>query len=224
MRVDQVIEWLNATYPSRDWDQDCQRLVWNVVWHVLGVPESVMNPPYPTATAARLASRIESTDASKAPEGAIHYWLYPADGHVAVGLGGSRVLMTGTKQALGDGGQMLGTNYGVTTVEAYSASKGNKYLGWSLTNGRYPSIVGKLGTPGVTPMEADMKLIKVVQPSGTTWALLGLGFFQETRDQAQANAWAEVWGDAKPVSDPAWEQAYNAALLGQGMLSRVTGA
>lgn len=80
------------------------------------------------------------------------------------------------------------------------------------------AITPTIGTPG----EADMKLIKVVQPTGTTWALLGLGFFQETRDEAQANAWAEVWGDSKQVSDLAWEQAYNAALLGQGMLSRAT--
>ncbi|MCA0377880.1 MAG: hypothetical protein LCH36_00365 [Actinobacteria bacterium] len=223
MTLTALAQWLNDTYPRRDWNQWCQALVWNVVWHVLGVPENALYPPYPSATAARLASRIESTDPLRAPAGAIHYWKHPADGHVGVSLGAGLVLMTGTPEALGAGATMLGTNYGTTTVAAYTAARRNTYIGWSLTNGRYPSLVGRLNshTPTIT-QEIDMKLIKVVQPTGTTWALVGLGFFQETRDPAQANAWAEVWGDSRQVSDLAWEQAYNAALLGQGMLSRVT--
>lgn len=145
MTLDEIVTWLNDTYPDRDWDQDCQRLVWNTVWAVSGVDESVMNPPYPTATAARLASVIDSKVAAAAPVGAIHYFLYPAAGHVGVGLGGESVLMTGTKAALGKDGVLLGGNYGVTTVSAYVEAMRNPYLGWARTNGRYPSIIGAIG-------------------------------------------------------------------------------
>lgn len=145
MTLNEIVAWLKDEYPRRDWNQDCQRLVWNVVWHVTGVDESELNPPYPTATAARLASSIESLDASKAPEGAIHYFKNPADGHVGVSLGGESILMTGTKKALGKGATHYDGNFGVTTVSAYVAAMRNPYLGWSRQNGRFPTLIGKIG-------------------------------------------------------------------------------
>lgn len=153
--LDEIVAWLNSQYPGRDWNQDCQRLVWNTVWAVSGVDESVMNPPYPTATAARLASEIESKDAAAAPSGAIHYFLYPDAGHVGVGLGGEAILMTGTQSALGEGGVMLGGNFGVTTVSAYVKAMKNPYLGWARSNGRYPSIIGAIGATSPAALEKE---------------------------------------------------------------------
>lgn len=143
MTIDEICAWLNAEYPGRDWDQQCQRLVWNVVWKLSGYLESSMHT-YATATDARLASKIESTNPTTAPSGAIHYWEYPAEGHVGISLGGSKVLMTGTGYALGAGGVLKGNNYGITTVEAYSQRKGNRYLGWARYNGKNSSIIGKI--------------------------------------------------------------------------------
>lgn len=159
MNLKKTIAWLNRTYPTRDWNQRCQQLVWNVIHYAAGVPEGEMET-YPTATAARLASTIESTDASAAPVGAIHYWKNPAEGHVGVSLGGERVLMTGTPYALGEGGQQAGTNYGITTVSAYTRRMGNPYLGWSRRNGRNASIITDkkplpAPTPDIVPEEED---------------------------------------------------------------------
>jgi hypothetical protein len=143
--VDAVAAWMNKTYPTRNHDQQCQRLVWNVIYYLMGYTRDSQMVTYPTARAARLASKIESTNASKAPAGAIHYWQNPAaEGHVGVSLGGESVLMTGTSAALGAGGQLLGNNYGITTVSAYTRAKGNPYLGWSRRNGSNASIVGKI--------------------------------------------------------------------------------
>lgn len=156
MTLEELAAWLNETYPDRDWDQQCQRLVWNAVWKLSGVRESQM-ANYATATAARIASNIVSTDPAAAPVGAIHYWRNPAEGHVGISLGGGRVLMTGTARALGEGGVLLGTNYGVTTVAAYTKARGNPYLGWARTNGANPSIIDKIATPqavGGLPMFA----------------------------------------------------------------------
>ncbi len=158
MTLDQIVAWLNRTYPNRDWNQWCQRLVWNVVHVVSGTPEARM-VTYETATAARHASHIESTDANAAPSGAIHHFRLPAEGHIGVSLGGEKVLMTGTKHALGEGGVLLGNNYGVTTVSAYSKRMGNPYLGWSRTNGANVSIVGKIGGAAAESENDMAKLI-----------------------------------------------------------------
>lgn len=139
--VVQVSAWLNKTYSTRDWNQRCQQLVWNTIYYVMGYTRDSQMVTYPTATAARVASRIESTDASKAPVGAIHYWRNPAEGHVGVSLGGGRVLMTGTP---GKVPQQLGKNYGITTVAHYTSAAGNPYLGWARTNGGNASIIGRL--------------------------------------------------------------------------------
>lgn len=146
MELDQIVSWLNKTYPTRNWDQQCQRLVWNVIYCVMGYTRDSQMTTYATAAAARNASKIESTDALAAPAGAIHYWRNPAEGHVAIELGGGRVLMTGTPAALGAGGVQLGKNYGTTTVAAYSNARGNPYVGWARTNGSNASIVGKITT------------------------------------------------------------------------------
>lgn len=144
MHIDELIRKINAGSPGRDWNQWCQRLVWNVVYYVMGYTRDSQVVTYASAADARRASRIESTDPSKAPVGAIHYWRHPAEGHVGVSLGGSKVLMTGTPAALGAGGVQKGTNYGITTVQAYSAARSNPYVGWSRTNGANPSLIGKI--------------------------------------------------------------------------------
>ena len=141
MDINTLAARLNREYPTRDWDQQCQRLVWNAIYFLLGYTSDSQMRTYATATAARVASRIESTDASKAPVGAIHYWRNPAEGHVGISLGGGRVLMTGTP---GKVPQQLGKNYGITTVAHYTSAAGNPYLGWARTNGGNASIIGRL--------------------------------------------------------------------------------
>lgn len=154
----EIIAWLNRTYPGRDWDQQCARLVWNVVYYVADVTEGEMIAYDPAKDGYR-ASKIISTDPLAAPPGAIHYWAHPTiEGHVGVELGGGRVLMTGTPASLGTGGVTYGEGYGITTVAAYTRARGNPYLGWSRRYGANASIVGLIGTkttPQPQPKQRD---------------------------------------------------------------------
>lgn len=119
----QIKAWVGSS--SRNWDQWCQAFVWNVCAK-FGTAKST----YASAITAYHHSSIASKNASTAPAGAIHYWSIGTYGHVAVGLGGERVLM-GSKNI----DEKWGNNAGVTTVSRYTARTGAKYLGWSRTNG-----------------------------------------------------------------------------------------
>lgn len=151
---------LNSKYPDRNWDQWCQALVWNAIYILCGYVADSQMTTYPTAAAARHASRIESTNAAAAPVGAIHYWRYPSAGHVGISLGRGQVLMTGTPGKVPD---QLGKNYGVTSVGHYTRATGNPYLGWARRNGANETIIGKLDT-------GPAKSITV--PSVEQWALI----------------------------------------------------
>lgn len=203
MTLDEVVEWLNATYPDRDWNQWCQRLVWNVIHAVSGTPEAQM-VTYETATDARLASRIESTDATAAPRGAIHHFKNPAEGHVGVGLGGELVLMTGTERALGRGGVLLGNNFGVTTVSAYSKQMGNPYLGWSRTSGANASIVDKIGASSA-PTRKDTRM-HAVRQIGLPDSGVIIGGGQPPRARVNSVFVAECAGlGITPIDCPDWQ-------------------
>lgn len=148
--------WLNATYPTRDWDQRCAQLVWNVLYYVAGAGDESRIIPYDPALAAYRASVIESLDPHAAPPGAIHFWDYPApDGHVAIEwYGGGTCLMTTSSPDT-----RLGSSYGLRSVAAYTASKPTRYLGWSRAYGANRSICD-YWTPDTTPDSEDdtMKL------------------------------------------------------------------
>lgn len=139
--IQEIAAQINVEEPEMDWDQWCQALIWSTVRFVAGVPREGM-VTYPSASAARYSSEIVSHDYLAAPPGAIHYWQYPADGHVAMSLGNGLVFMTGTQEALGPDGFLLGNNFGVTSVPSYSNQSGNPYLGWSYSNGSNVSLVG----------------------------------------------------------------------------------
>lgn len=110
---------------TRDWNQDCQALAWNLCSWFGHAPVV-----YGSAKDAYHASHIDGGDPSKAPAAAFHYWDIGIFGHVAAGLGGSRVLMASSHVDT-----FWGKNVGVTTVARYTALTGAKYLGWSNTNG-----------------------------------------------------------------------------------------
>ena len=155
VNIHHLVSWLNETYPTRDWDQQCARLVWNAIYFVNGL--DIEPQTYDPAKVAYRASRIESLDPWAAPDGAIHYWQHPAEGHVAIDIGGGLVLMTGTTQALGIGGWQCGNNYGITTVEAYTAARRNPYLGWSRTYGQNAPIIGAFATTQEPPQPQPRK-------------------------------------------------------------------
>lgn len=202
MTLGELVARINEMYPRRDWDQWCQRLMWNCVYVLMGYEHDSEVADQGSATIARLNSVIESTNASAAPAGAMHWFLYPSDGHVGMSLGGSKVLMTGTPQALGKGSHQLGTNYGVTTVEAYSKAKGNPYLGWSRTNGRNPSLIGKLdmgGSSGGTKVKHYVRQDPSARGGGRTLAP-GRSLYLHTTKGAADGLASNVVGGVGPYS------------------------
>jgi hypothetical protein len=90
--------------------------------------------PVPSnANAAFHLAKIVSTDPSKAPIGAFHYFSIGADGHVGLDLkgGGSWVF-----QASNHNTTKWGNNIGCASVSQYLKASKAKYLGWALTNGK----------------------------------------------------------------------------------------
>lgn len=130
-------DWFRRVHPGWNWDNRCAGAAYQVC---VATGRAVRT--YDPATAARLASVIESTDPTKAPPGAFHFWDYWATikgvyqnyGHVGVEMtGGGWALMSNPEAAEAD----WGTSLGVTNVAAWTARRKGivTYLGWSHTYG-----------------------------------------------------------------------------------------
>lgn len=64
-------------------------------------------------------------------------------------------------------------------------------------------------TPTPIREEPDMRFIKAAVDGITRYALVTLGKGQETLDVAQANLWAQTFGDARTVTPAAYNEAVN---------------
>lgn len=127
----QLRDKVNAAYPGRNWDQQCQRFVWNAIWLTTGREPAIT---YASAKTARLASRIVSTDPNAAPPGAIHYWIIGQYDHNGVALGNGLVAYATN---LGDTVEKWGTALKVSHVTTYPAP----YAGWAYQNGSNAKVL-----------------------------------------------------------------------------------
>lgn len=114
-----------AANPKRDggsWDQWCGSLMFRFG----KLPASAARP---SAIEAYRASKIVSTDASKALTGAFHWWDIGAYGHVGADLnGGGGTVFMATRNLAESWGDAIGVN----SVSGYSRKTGARYLGWSM--------------------------------------------------------------------------------------------
>jgi len=114
-----------AANPKRDggsWDQWCGSLMWRFGQ----LPESSARD---SAILAYRASKIVSTDASRALIGAFHWWDIGAYGHVGADLnGGGGTVFMATRKLSASWGDAIGIN----SVSGYSSATGARYLGWSM--------------------------------------------------------------------------------------------
>lgn len=155
---------------------------------------------YENATAAGDAANIESTDASEAPIGAIHYWNGAGgDGHVATEVGGrGRKLFMASSKVDED----LGTAIGFISFDSYQAKTGLPYRGWARTYGVNPAQLGddsgQYGdpTPAPTPDPAP-------SPSGNTYTVVEGDTLWDIAEShlGDATRWPEIY-------------ALNAAVIG----------
>lgn len=136
-------------YPDENWDGECA----GVCYYVCRKTGTVTRA-YPSATAARMASVIVSTDPKAAPAGAFHFWsyfdriegVYKDWGHTGASLGNGWALMS-NPEAWDD---QWGIALGVTHVADWTARRRGivTYLGWSHT---YGENTANITIPAPTP-------------------------------------------------------------------------
>lgn len=158
MNRDELRNDVRAEYPDENWDTECAGFAY-LVCRLSGT----VRRAYASATDARNASRIVSTDMAAAPAGAFHHWSYRARlngvykdwGHVAAALGGGRAVMTNPESTEWDWGICLGE----TDVAAWTARRRGivTYLGWSYTYGENTANITTESTAGgnAHPFEED---------------------------------------------------------------------
>lgn len=162
-----VRDWVDSTRPY-NWLNQCAGLTMSICRHFGYAPAVGKGGAYATATAAYEAADIESTDPSKAPVGAIHYWAYTARingirrnyGHVVVDIRGrgTHVLSASRKAS-----PQWGLNAGLISVARQTAliGRNGKYLGWSRFYGSryYVSPPEKPSGGNPRPLEDEVPTI-----------------------------------------------------------------
>lgn len=159
---EQIRKWVGTTPPT-DWYGRCAGLTWQAIRYNGGVSGT----PYGSATAAynaaRSAGKIESTDPSKAPAGALHYWSYYGKdylgnygnwGHVTLDIYGRG---TDTLGATHYAHQVWGVSAGLISVAAQTRG-GMGYLGWARTYGsnqRIEITTGSSSGGGSQPFDPE---------------------------------------------------------------------
>jgi len=113
---------------------------------------------YETARDARAASGWLNPDPTTAPAGAIGYWLWSTEDHVAVSLGNGWWLMGyhGVDNFIGG----VARNAGTITFDRFQVVAKLPWLGWSATNGGNVVSVG----PEPIPVPAPVDLPVPVEP------------------------------------------------------------
>jgi hypothetical protein len=106
---------------------------------------------YPSARAARLASGWLNPDASNMPLGAIGYWRWDPDDHVAIHVGGGWWMM-GSKHVT----QRFGGVAGNAGLVHHSQFTHLPFLGWSATNG---GNVVPVEAPAPPPLKANQRIV-----------------------------------------------------------------
>jgi hypothetical protein len=119
--------------PKRDgqsWAGWCASLMFRFGKSTSGFQDGVNDAP--SAINAARQSYIESTDESKAPKGAFHWWDIGRHGHVGLDVtgGGTQVFMAThkLKEFFGPKGNAIG----LTSINEYNQAISGAYLGWSM--------------------------------------------------------------------------------------------
>lgn len=120
--------WLAAS--SRDWNQQCQALMWRLCEAFGSVPVDGIDSAIAAYNIEKNAGRISGGDA---PAGNFVYFAIGTYGHVGFMLENGEML-----SATKNNTEQWGINAGINTVAGYVAATGARYLGWSPLNGGNP--------------------------------------------------------------------------------------
>ena len=179
-----------------EWNMWCQAFVARCTKTLGGT----FKRDYGTARAARLASGWLNPDLSSAPVGAIGWWLWPNDDHVAVYMGGNVWMMGSRHVTTQFGGVAL--NAGLVSHADFQRSAGLQFLGWSATNGgntvsvTIPApaadqrVVVAMGANRRVSPDGGAKFINVVAPNSTQT----ISGWQHGSSHEGTDVWFEVGG------------------------------
>lgn len=176
----EIVAW--AVSQTRDFNQLCQALTYRACQkfgHVGYV--------YRSANEARGKSGKLNTSRN-APIGAIGYWQYGADGHVAISLGNDLWIM-GSVHAVSWVGNPA-HHIGVATSAQYEQRAGAKWLGWSRNNGINYIIPATSTASTGTTKPATPPTTPVIDIKGTTE--MAPYVFNYKADTA-SNHWFRTW-------------------------------
>lgn len=176
-------------YPGAQWHNECA----GFAYYVCRVTGTVARA-YPSATAARRASTIVSTNPDAAPASAFHFWSYPGWvdgvyddwGHVAPAIGNGWAAMTDPEDVDADWGNDLGVSH----VASWTANRRGivTYLGWSYTYGANTATittdqsaadVSRPFTPATPILEEDnMLMLRIIDGDQAHLCALAPGVFR----------------------------------------------
>ena len=146
-----------------EWNMWCQAFVARMSKH-----SGSFKRDYQTARAARLASGRLTKSMKNIPIGAIGWWYWAPDDHVAVHVGSGVWAMGSRHVTTYFGGVSL--NAGTTTHANFQRNAKLRFLGWSLTNGG--NTVSVTVPPPPEPKPGERKVVAMganrrVSPTST---------------------------------------------------------
>lgn len=121
-----IKSWIQG-YGYRDWDQQCQALMWQQA-AALGTVVSTPGSAIEAYNMELAAGRIRQ---GAAPAGSYVYWAIGKYGHVGYVMNDGRIFMATTHLQEEWANDYAGWN----TLDGYGKATGARYLGWSWKNG-----------------------------------------------------------------------------------------
>ena len=163
-RANEYAAYFQTYNPSgggyEEWDMWCQAFVARCSKYGGGWVQD-----YETAEDARNNSGWLDTDWTTAPIGAIFYWDWSTDGHVAVHYGDGWLLM-GSRHVDYQTGGVAG-NAGSIHFTQFQAKVGLNFAGWSLTNGGNVVPMLTVDPPPSIPVPAPVPVPAPAPPPET---------------------------------------------------------
>lgn len=167
---------LQRTYPTRNWNNQCERVCWNGVYFAAGQPKPEFRG-YDTANEARAASTVTRHSLAELQPGDTGWSQYPGDGHDWLYVGNGLALMASTH-----GTRVHDFGRGLVVIEA--ASYPSEFLGGTHKHGVWPevtitsdSLVSHPAPPQTVPASSG----HVVLPTRSQWLVIQGGLKKRHR-------------------------------------------
>lgn len=153
----EVGHWMQATYPTRNWTDQCERGDWNAVYYAKG--QGVEQRGYSTATLSFDASKIDRHSIAELQPGDSAWFEFGAAGHTMTYVGNDAFLGCTTR-----GTRLYDFGRGLVIVRASDFPM--TFLGGASHHGDWPSVT--ITSDSLVP-PAPTSSLRLVQGDGVTY-------------------------------------------------------